>query len=347
METPAVIVDLDIVQSNIRKAQSYLAGQGLKVRPHVKTHKLPEIALMQLAAGAVGITCQKIGEAEALADAAPGIDDILLTYNILGDGKLKRLVGLAGRVRLSVVADSAAVVEGLSRAFAEAGLELTVLVECDTGGARCGVQSAAAAAELARLIVAGPALRFGGLMTYPAAGGGDAAIGFMRAAVDLLARDGIAVPCVTSGGSPDLYAATAGATVTEYRPGTYVYNDRSLVARGAATVEDCALHVVATVVSTPTANRAVIDAGSKVLTSDLLGLDGHGLVIGRPDIRIDMLSEEHGRLSSDGPIGLAVGDRVQIIPNHACVVTNMMDHVYLRQGDRLRETPVAARGKVT
>lgn len=347
VDTPAVIVNLDIAAANISKAQGHLVRQGLTVRPHIKTHKLPEVARMQLAAGAVGITCQKIGEAEALLDAAPDLGDFLLTYNILGESKVARLVALARRTRLSVVADSSAVVAGLSTAFARAGVELAVLVECDTGGARCGVQDPAAAAGLAGLIAAAPGLRFGGLMTYPAAGGAERAVAFMREATALLAQAGIAVPCVTTGGSPDLFTVTTGGVFTEYRPGTYVYNDRSLIARGVATEADCALHVVATVISVPTAHRAVIDAGSKVLTSDLLGLEGFGLVIGRPDIRIDSLSEEHGRLTTDGPIRLAVGDRVRIIPNHVCVVTNMMDQVHLLKDGALRQTPVIARGKVT
>lgn len=347
IETPAVIVDLDIASANIRRAQEYLASQGLRVRPHVKTHKLPEIARLQIASGAVGITCQKIGEAEALVDAAPDLGDILLTYNIVGDSKLERLVSLARRVKLSVVADNSRVVAGLSGAFDRARTDLTVLVECDTGGKRCGVQTPEATLKLARDIQSRPGLLFGGLMTYPATGGSDDAIGFMREAVAMLESEGISVPTVTSGGSPDLFAATSGGVLTEYRPGTYVYNDRSLVGNGAATVDQCAAHVVATVISTPTSDRAIVDAGSKVLTSDLLGFPDYGMVVGRPDIRIETLSEEHGRLTSDGPTGLSVGDIVRIIPNHICVVTNMMDQVYLLRDGIVRPTSVTARGKVT
>jgi D-serine deaminase-like pyridoxal phosphate-dependent protein len=348
IETPAVLVDLAVATANIRRFQAFAAGRGLAVRPHVKTHKLPQLARLQIETGAVGITCQKIGEAEALVDAEPAIRDVLITYNVLGAAKLERLAALAHRVRLSVVADSAPVVAGLSAAFAGRSEPLTVLVECDTGGQRCGVTSPAAAADLALAIADAPGLRFGGLMTYPAAGKAAAAADFLREAKALIEARGLAVPVVTSGGTPDIWKAETAGVITEYRPGTYVYNDRSLIARGAATPADCALTVLATVVSVPTPHRAIVDAGSKVLTTDLLGLTGYGEVIGRPDIAIDQLSEEHGRLVSDGPIGLSVGDRVRILPNHACVVTNMVDAVTVLHPDgRAEAWPVVARGRVT
>ena len=347
-ETPAVVVDLAVALRNIARAQDHLRAQNLAVRPHIKTHKLAKLAEAQIAAGAVGITCQKIGEIEALLDEAPSIADVLLTYPILGTAKLARLKALAKRVRLSTVADSPEVVVGLSSAFAKEAQPLHVLVECDTGGRRCGVQSPEDAAALARQIAEAPGLVFGGLMTYPAAGGQAAATAFLTAAKAAIEGQGLEVPVVSSGGTPDLWQTRADGVVTEYRPGTYVYNDRSLLARGAASQADCGLRVVATVVSKPTPERAVIDAGTKVLTSDLLGLVGHGLVCGLPDVTIDQLSEEHGRLTSASPIPLSVGDRVEIIPNHACVVTNMVDAVHVRMPDGTIELwPVTARGRVT
>jgi D-serine deaminase-like pyridoxal phosphate-dependent protein len=347
-ETPAVVIDLDTALRNIAWAQAHLAAQGLAVRPHIKTHKLARLARAQLDAGAVGITCQKIGEVEALLDADPAIPDVLLTYPVLGPAKLERLRALARRVRLSTVADSDAVVDGLAAAFADEPQPLAVFVECDTGGRRCGVQTPADAARLAQRIAKAPGLAFGGLMTYPLAGGRDAAAAFLAEAKAAIEADGLRVPVVTSGGTPDLWQVENDGVVTEYRPGTYVYNDRSLVARGAAELADCALRVVATVVSKPTPERAIIDAGSKVLTSDLLGLAGYGMVVGLPGVAIDQLSEEHGRLSSAEPIPLAVGDRVEIVPNHACVVTNMVDAVHVRLPDGTLELwPVTARGRVT
>lgn len=347
LETPAVVVDLEKARANIDRFQAHADKAGLKARPHIKTHKLPQLARLQIEAGAVGITCQKVSEAEAMAAGDPAIRDILITYNIVGAGKLARLRALGRQVQLSVVADSAAVVAGLSDTFADAPEPLRVLVECDTGGRRCGVPSPEAARDLAKTIAAAPGLAFEGLMTYPAAGGADEAAAFLKTAKSLIEADGIAVSRVTSGGTPDIWRSRTDGIVTEYRPGTYIYNDRSLVERGVATLDECALTVLATVVSVPAADRAIIDAGSKVLTSDLLGLTGHGTVLGRPDLAIDQLSEEHGRIVSDGLVNLAVGDRIRIVPNHACVVTNMVDavHVLTAKGD-CEAWPVAARGRV-
>ncbi|CAM5766446.1 alanine racemase [Labrys miyagiensis] len=346
VETPAVLVDLDIAERNISRFQAYCDEHGLKLRPHIKTHKLPRLARFQIGKGAVGITCQKLSEADAMTEGA-GIDDVLITYNLIGEAKRERLRALAGRVRLSVVADSAAVVDDLSAAMDGSGHQLTVLVECDTGARRCGVPTPEAAAELSGRIASSPNLRFGGLMTYPPVGGTSAVQDFMTRAKTLIETFGTPVETITSGGSPDMWRAHEAPVVTEYRPGTYVYNDRSLVERGICGFDDCALNVLATVVSVPDPHRAVIDAGSKVLTSDLLGLTGHGYVVGRPDIAVDSLSEEHGRLVSQEPIGLKVGDRVRIVPNHACVVANMLDAVVLTRGaEVLGYEPVAARGKV-
>ena len=346
-QTPAVVIDLDIAKRNIRRFQDFADRHGFAVRPHVKTHKLPQMAELQLEAGAVGITCQKISEAEAMVQASEQIRDVLITYNILGEPKLAALVELARKASLSVVADNATVVEGLSRAFAEAGLVLSVLVECNTGADRCGVATPQLAADLAKRIALAEGLDFGGLMTYPPVGGQARVQSFMAEAKALIEAAWIPVRRITTGGTPDMMNADRSPIATEYRPGTYIYNDRSLVTRGACSWDDCALAVHATVVSVPAPNRAIIDAGSKTLTSDLLGLTGYGQVLGREDIVIDQLSEEHGRLLCKGPINLDVGDRLRIIPNHACVVTNLTDQVYIASaGQPMQSWPVVARGKV-
>ena len=273
--------------------------------------------------------------------------DILITYNILGQDKVARLRALSEQVRLSVVADNAAVVEGLSAGFADAKNPLPVLVECNTGADRCGVETPAEALELALAINAAPGLRFAGLMTYPPTGGATQVTTWLAEAKDLIEATDLTVEVISSGGSPDMWRAHHMPLATEYRIGTYIYNDRSLVTRGTCDWDDCALTVLATVVSTPSKTRAIIDAGSKVLTSDLLGLDGFGHVLGHPDLKIDQLSEEHGRITSDQPTGLRVGDQLRIVPNHACVVSNMLDHVTLMRGDEIIGTePVAARGQV-
>ncbi|HMB47737.1 MAG TPA: D-TA family PLP-dependent enzyme, partial [Afifellaceae bacterium] len=333
IETPAVLIDTEIAEANIRRFQEYCDQHGLNVRPHIKTHKIPELAKQQLAAGAVGINCQKIGEAEVMADT--GLDDILITYNILGEAKLQRLRAVADRVSsLAVTADSDVVVDGLSRAFSDTARPLKVLVECDTGGRRCGVQSPREAFALAQRVANLPGLHFNGLMTYPAPGSAEAVQTFVTETIGLLGEADLECPVVSVGGTPDMWRAHLVPAATEHRPGTYIYYDRSMVARSTCTEADCAITVLVTVVSTPAAGRAVIDAGSKVLSSDLLGLDGHGHIIGRPDIAIAKLSEEHGHLDYPADAEpLTVGERLRIIPNHACVVSNLVDAVHFtRQG---------------
>ena len=346
-ETPALVLDQDVVQANIDRLQAHCDARGVRLRPHIKTHKIPRLALAQVAAGAAGITCQKIGEAEVMADA--GLDDILISYNIVGAAKCARLRRLAGRLRhLAVTADSAATIDGLSATFEDAERPLVVLVECDTGAGRCGVQSPEEAAALAARIDAAPGLSYGGLMTFPAVGDLDGVARFMRRALDLVAERGIDCREVSSGGTPDMWKSGEDDFVTEYRAGTYIFNDRSLVNRGTVPLEACAARVHATVVSAPTPTRLVVDAGSKVLTTDLFGQTGHGTVIGHPEADVVGLSEEHGVIHLPEGHGLQVGDRVEIVPNHVCVVVNMFDEIFLRRTDGTLETvPVAARGKVT
>lgn len=345
LETPAVLIDLDRVEANLARAQAEADRLGLKLRPHIKTHKLPRFAKRQVELGAVGITVQKLGEAEVMADA--GLTDIFLPYNILGDSKLARLKALNARVTLAVTADSPDTVAGYAKTFI-ADAPLTVLIECDTGGGRCGVQTPAQALALARQIGLAPGLRFGGLMTYPAAGKRDAAEAWLAEAKALLEQGGFSSAVISSGGTPDLFRGNAGGVVTEYRPGTYIYNDRMQQKFMAAAWEDCALTVLATVVSRPTATRAVIDAGSKTLSSDTPGLEGFGRIIGYEDALLKGLSEEHGVVELPAPSDLPrVGETVRIIPNHACVVSNLFNEVNLISGDTVVETvPVAARGKL-
>jgi D-serine deaminase-like pyridoxal phosphate-dependent protein len=346
IHTPAFVVNEAVALRNISVFQAHCDKAGLALRPHIKTHKSVGFAKAQLAAGAIGITCQKVSEAEAMV--ADGIDDILITYNILGPAKLKRLLALSDRLAaLSVVADNSVVVKGLAEAFEGASRPLVVLVECDTGAGRCGVQTPKAAVDLAEEISKTSGLIFGGLMTYPAVAGAEDAARFLRETKRRLDEKGLACPVISSGGSPDMWTAATDGIVSEYRIGTYVYNDRSLVERGTCTWEDCAGQVVATVVSTPIATRAIIDAGSKVLTSDLLGFPDYGHVLGHPEIRILGLSEEHGTLEVDPENPLTIGERIRIVPNHVCVVSNLFDEIWIEgEGGNLAQMTVNARGKV-
>jgi D-serine deaminase-like pyridoxal phosphate-dependent protein len=346
LDTPAVLVDLDRAEANLARAQSYADAHGLKLRPHVKTHKIPELARQQVGLGAIGITCQKLGEAEVMADA--GLDDILLTFNLLGPAKLHRLVALARRVpRLSVTLDNAVVASKLDAAMRELGLALPVLVECDTGGERCGVQTPEEAAELARLVDGLRGLRFAGLMTYPARGRVPATAAWLAEAVAALGRAGLEPAVVSTGGTPDLFRAHEVGAATEHRPGTYVFRDRDQMRAGSG-LDDCAMRVLATVVSRPTDGRAILDAGSKTLSSDTLGLDGHGLVLEYPQLVLEKLSEEHGHVDCAASNARPrIGERVTIVPNHACAVTNLHDAVYGVRGDRVeRVFRVEARGRV-
>lgn len=347
LSTPRPIIDEDIMTANIERVQVYADRHGLAFRPHVKTHKLPSVAARQVAAGAKGINCQKITEAEVFADA--GFEDILITFNILGPLKLERLAALNERIAgLKIVADNGTTVAGLSAHFA-GRKPITVLVECDTGAGRCGVQTSREAFELAKSIHESAGLAFGGLLTYPRPNATEAVQAYFAEALSLLEEATIPCPIVSHGGTPSLFAGHTVPAATEYRAGTYVYNDRSMIRAGHCTEADCAMTILATVVSRPAPGRAVIDAGAKTLTSDLLGFSDYGLVVGFPDAVIKTLSEEHGviDISACDDAFPAIGETIRIIPNHTCVVTNMFDTmVFHRNGIVTRVEDVAARGLV-
>ena len=346
LETPVPVIDIDVVERNLRRWQDRCDAAGFTNRPHIKTHKLIPLAKAQIELGAKGITVQKLGEAEVMADA--GITDMLLTFNVIGRHKLERLAHLMRRTAIKLVADNEAVLEGLSHAARQAGRDLTVLVECDTGAARNGVQSPEAAVALAKRIDSQPGLAFGGLMTLPKNGARAQMESFLDAAREKLAASGVDVPEVSTGGTPDMWKDEGLARVSEYRAGTYIYCDRMQMAAGSATADDCALTVLSTVVSVPTADRAMLDAGSKALTSDLLGLEGFGEVRALSGARVYNMSEEHGFLDiskvNDKP---KVGDLVRITPNHVCPVTNLYDKVVFVKGNEvLGAVRVDARGTV-
>ncbi len=343
LETPVVAVDLDRLEANIARFQAYLDRHGIANRPHIKTHKIPEIARMQIDAGAVGITCQKLGEAEVMAGA--GIEDIFVPYNIVGGSKLERLATLTRWARISVTADSEVVVRGLSSIMRREALTLPVLVECDTSMGRCGVQSPREAAELARVIARSPGLRFGGLMTYP---NNEYTDPFVRQTKALLASHGIPVERVTGGGTACMWRVHTHAEVTEHRAGEYVYGDRHALRSGVMRLEDCAFKVITTIVSRPTTDRGILDGGSKTFSSDVRDLEGHGLILEYPEARVYTLSEEHGHVDFSGcPRKPEIGERVTVIPNHCCVVTNLFNQIVGVRNDAVEVVwPVACRGAV-
>jgi len=346
--TPAVVIDLDRVERNIKRVQAICDRAGVANRPHIKTHKIPALARMQVAAGARGITAQKLGEAEVMADG--GLDDILISYNILGEEKTSRLGRLLRRVAVTVAADNPTTIEGLTHAGRIAGRPLGVVIECDTGRKRAGVETPAEAVALAGLIKERPDLRFDGFLYYPTERSWPETQKFHEEALAGVRALGLEPRIVSTGGTPNLENVGRLQGATEHRAGTYIFNDRMMIACGAATLEDCALSVYATVVSRAAPERGILDSGSKTLTADPGGgLDGYGLILEYPQARIHAFAEEHGFLdlskSNDRP---RVGEVVRVIPNHVCVVVNMVDRLIAVRGGQVAEVlPVAARGKLT
>ncbi len=345
--TPCAVIDMDRVERNIARIQAACEAAGVANRPHIKTHKSPVLAKMQIAAGAHGITCQKLGEAEVMAEA--GIDDILISYNLIGEEKMARLGGLQIKANVTVAADNSTVISGLPQAARASGRPLSVVVECDTGRKRAGVETPREAIALAKEIAASDGLKFAGFMLYPTETGWGEAQRFFDAALAGVREHGLDAAIVSTGGTPNLKNLGKLSGATEHRPGTYIYNDRMQVAAGVATWDDCALHIYSTVVSRAAPDRGILDAGSKTLTSDPGGgLEGYGLILEHPEAKIARFAEEHGFLdlarSNTRP---NVGDVVRIVPNHVCVVVNMMDEVVMVRGEEIVGTlSVAARGKL-
>ena len=344
--TPCAVIDMDKVERNIARVQAACAAAGVANRPHIKTHKSPMLAKMQIAAGASGITCQKLGEAEVMADA--GIDDILISYNLIGEEKMARLGALQAKANMTIAADNPVVIAGLPQAADISGRPLSVVVECDTGRKRAGVETPADAVALARRIASSKGLTFAGFMFYPTESGWADAQRFFDQARAGVREHGLDATMVSTGGTPNLKNLGGLKGATEHRPGTYIYNDRMQVAAGVATWDDCALNIYSTVVSRAAPERGILDAGSKTLTSDTGGLDGFGLILEHPEARIARFAEEHGFLDlSRSNTRPHIGDVVRIVPDHVCVVVNMMDEVVMVRGDEIIGTlPIAARGKL-
>ena len=324
LSSPVPVVDYDIARRNIYRLQKYCDTHRFRLRPHIKTHKSPFFAHEQCNAGAAGITVQKLGEAEVMAQT--GLADILIAYNILGREKAERLANLTNFARLSVAIDNEAALESLVWAENRASSPIGVLIEFESGGNRQGVQTPEQALDLAKSIFGHSGLEFKGLMTYPTT---TKTAEFLQEALPRFRKAGIEVPVISGGGTPSAYRTHELAPVTELRVGTYIYNDRMMIAAQAATLDDCALTILVTVVSRPTVDRAVIDAGSKTLSSDLLAPgqgDGYGLLPDYPEAIIARLNEEHGIINVERCLRKPeVGERVRVIPNHVCVVTNLHD----------------------
>jgi D-serine deaminase-like pyridoxal phosphate-dependent protein len=360
-DTPYVVIDSAKMERNIVKMANLAKGSGVALRPHVKTHKIPAIARKQVEAGAVGITVAKVSEAEVMANA--GIKDIFIAYPLVTEEKIQRAIALRQRTRLIIGVDS---LEGARRVSAVAGREehiLEVRLEVDTGLRRTGVPYEKAV-ELARDVDSLDNLELTGIYTYRGAvldgsptldlkGAGLQEGELMVSLADRIREQGIGVQDVSLGSTPTARHAVGVTGVTEIRPGTYVFYDRMQARMGACPLGDCAAEVVATVVSRPTGDLAVIDGGSKTFATDVqpggepLNLVGFGEVVGHPEAVLERLTEEHGMISLRGGNDLRVGDTLRIIPNHVCSTVNLHDALFLTGEDgTVEEVPVAARGKV-
>src|SRR5215831_15337829 len=358
LETPVPVVDLDRLGRNLDRAAAYATQHGLALRPHIKTHKSPRIAMEQLTRGAVGLTCATPFEAEVMSGVCR---DLLVAFPPVGSARASRIAALPDDVRVTVALDSIESVQMIADAAREADRAIGVYVEMDLGMHRVGVPVVDDAIAIARAVRARPPLEFRGIAFYP--GHIREAVGAPQSAkleslsktvgdiVDAFDRAGLRPEVVSGGSTPTLWNTHEIRGVTEFRPGTYVYNDRTTAEIGACGWDDCAFTVLATVVSTAVPNQAVIDAGSKALGREpMRGTDaagGFGALLERPEVAVASMSEEPGILDlSKTAARPAVGERVRVVPNHVCVVVHLNDVVVGARGDAVETTwPVAARGR--
>jgi D-serine deaminase-like pyridoxal phosphate-dependent protein len=353
--TPAAIVDLDRMDANLDRMAAYARTHRLALRPHTKTHKSPLLGAEQIRRGAMGLTVAQLHEARLMAAAS---DDILLAHPPVGAPKLARLLALPASTRITVALDSRAALQPLAEAAAAAAREVGVLIELDLGMHRVGIADAGAAAELCELCTRLDGVHWRGLMFYPGhirehVDEQDAALERvseqLRHMVHVLGDRGLRPEIVSAGSTPAAFASHRIEGLTEIRPGTYIFNDRTTAAIGACSWEDCAYSVLATVVSTAVGGQAVVDAGAKALFREELrgsSWPGFGAVLERPDVIVKGMSEEHGLLDlSQTDWRPRVGDRVRIVPNHVCVSVNLHDTVWGVRGERIEMSwPVSARG---
>jgi D-serine deaminase-like pyridoxal phosphate-dependent protein len=370
LRTPAVLVDTDRVARNIDRMQAAADARGIRLRPHAKTHKLPAMARRQIDRGAVGICCAKLGEAEVFADA--GVEDVRLPYP-LHPVNADRVLALVDRIHLSFIVDDLDVAKQWSAAMLAAGRTVDVLVKVDVGFHRCGIDpDRPDAASLVARIAELRGLRFRGLLSHAGHGYGAASDQEMAAVAAAEARLlttlaeraselGVRADEISVGATPTARFSVQESGVTELRPGNYIYYDRTQVGLGAAAWDDCALTVLARVVSTPAPDRVILDSGSKTLTNDLArgfgSTPGYGVVFTGLDARtpdesliVERLSEEHATVRVlEGGRRLKTGDLVRILPNHSCVVSNLVDSVWLVDGGGdacVERIDIAARGRI-
>ena len=356
LSTPAVVIDLDVMERNLARMADYCAMHGIGLRPHTKTHKTIEAARRQLELGAIGLTVAKVGEAEVMA--ATGAREILVAHPIIGDEKLRRLAALTPRTDIIVAVDSVTTGQALSRIAVETNSQFGIVIEFDSGSERCGVAPGAHAAELGRQIARLPNLKMRGLFTYFGSVWGSPAerateIERLKSDVSMtiaaFREADLSTEIVSAGSTPAAELSHLVPGITEIRPGTYIYNDLNTYYQGLCSLDDCAVSVMTTVVSTAVPGHVIVDAGSKTLSSDLLSAGpkcGYGYVQ-EADATLTKLNEEHGFLSAENLSQFSVGQVLSVIPNHVCTCINMHDEVFLARGGKIVGSwSVAARGKV-
>lgn len=358
LDTPAVLIDVDVMEDNLRRMAAYCRQKSLNLRPHTKTHKIPAFARRQVELGATGITVAKLGEAEVMA--AAGLTDILIAYPIFGELKWRRLVSLAERATITVAMDSLEIARAISAHAVEHGVSVGIRVEFDTGFHRCGLPISNRSIEITKRVRELPGLRWDGIQLYPGQIMGTRASRetsipaeneTIQKLLELLAANRIECPVVSGGNTPAAYECHRFKGVTEIRPGTYIFNDRNTVDAEAATYSQCAATVLATVITTSVEDKAMLDAGSKTLAADTLlsgARTGYGYIPDDPGLVLEDLSEEHGHLDLRGATRTwRLGDRVRIVPNHICPCINLQDQVYGVRGTEVVEVwSVAGRGKL-
>jgi D-serine deaminase-like pyridoxal phosphate-dependent protein len=359
LDTPSLLFDLDVVERNAAEMAKVAADAGVRLRPHTKTHKSPEIAEIQRAAGASGITVAKLGEAEVMVDA--GFDDVLVAYPIWGEAKLSRLRRLLERASIRVSLDSVEVAEGIGRLGRALGRDVPVLVEMDAGLQRMGRPPGTPTVQLVAAVARVPGIDVVGLLAHAGHAYWSESDDELRAIGEREGRDlvttaeacldqGVPIREISAGSTPTARIVAGIEGITEIRPGTYVFNDVQQMRLGVATEAECAARVLVTVVARPSSERFVIDAGTKAFTAD--GVDGRrfpgrGVVVGRPELRLDLMTEEHGIGHLEGEAELRIGDRLEVIPLHVCSSVNMFDVAYGIRDDRVdHEVAIAARGKM-
>lgn len=351
IDTPALLVDVAVMEANLRRMADFFVGRGAKLRPHAKTHKCPIIAQKQLDLGAIGITCAKLGEAEALI--AGGIQDILIANQIVGEHKISRLTELAQRANLTVAVDNPENISALSRAAADKRVKMSVLVEVDIGMGRCGVLPGQGALTLAQQVSRSPGLSFAGLMGYEGhlifvpslkerTERCREAMGLLLETKDLIEKAGLPVSIV-SGGGTGTYAITGDIPgITEVQAGSYLFMDTRY--RGIEGLEafDVALTLLTTVISRPQKGRAVIDSGRKAIAQDF----GLPEIKDHPGAKLVALAEEHGIVTlEETDQDWRVGDKIELIVSHCCTTINLHDRYFaIRNGSLEAIWPIAARG---